>query len=61
MIEYDKNQSQALINTIKTAEETFEDKAITEDVLLAQFNKVLVELEEEELQEEKDKIDRIIN
>ncbi|CAD8189236.1 unnamed protein product [Paramecium pentaurelia] len=58
MIEYDKNTSLSLIEAIKSGEETNIEKAISEEQLLDQFQKSLIELNEGELQEDAAKISK---
>lgn len=46
-VEYNKTQSDALIEAIKTGEESYKDKAITEEELVEQMKQSLKQLERE--------------
>lgn len=47
MVEYDTNRSQAIIDSIRTGEQTFSDKAINEDDLFEQTNAMVEQLNKE--------------
>eukprot|EP01016_Furgasonia_blochmanni_P013781 TRINITY_DN1708_c0_g1_i3.p1 TRINITY_DN1708_c0_g1~~TRINITY_DN1708_c0_g1_i3.p1 ORF type:complete len:258 (-),score=45.95 TRINITY_DN1708_c0_g1_i3:184-957(-) len=54
IVEYDKTQSEALIDAIRSGEESFVDKAIQEEVLVEQMKDVLVNLEKDSRKEHDD-------
>ncbi|KAL4512620.1 hypothetical protein ABPG72_020457 [Tetrahymena utriculariae] len=50
-VEYDKIQSETLIESIKSGEESYKDKSISEEILVAQMEEVLRKLNAENIDE----------